>query len=110
MVVDVLFKLVILEFIVNTDKPDVFTSPTTFNVDKHVVELFSVVAPDTFNEEFKLEFPLTFNDELIEVLLNFDVKMFVPLAFKYIPSFPLVEILTPIFGIEGLNAGAIDLQ
>ena len=34
-VVDVVFKLLTLEFIVNTDKPDVFISPTTFNVDKH---------------------------------------------------------------------------
>ncbi len=29
MVIDVLFKLVILEFIVNTDKPDVYISPIT---------------------------------------------------------------------------------
>ncbi len=50
MVVDVLFKLAILEFIVNTDKPDAFTSPTTFNVDKHVAALFNVVAPDTFKD------------------------------------------------------------
>jgi hypothetical protein len=83
-VVDV--KLSILEFIVNTDKPDVFTSPTTFNVDKHDSALFNVVVSDTFNEEFELEYPLTFNDELIKALLNLVVglKMFVPLEFKWI--------------------------
>ena len=43
-----------LEFIVNIDKPDVFTLPTPFNVDKHDTGLFNVVVPDTFNEELIL--------------------------------------------------------
>ena len=38
-----------LEFIANIDKPDVFTLPTPFNVDKHDTGLFNVVVPDTFN-------------------------------------------------------------
>ena len=38
-----------LEFIVNTDKPDAFTLPTTFNVDKHVVE-FSVDPAHNLNK------------------------------------------------------------
>ncbi len=48
MVVDVLFRLLILEFIVNTDKPDAFISPTTFNVVKHDTAFFNVVVPDIF--------------------------------------------------------------
>ncbi len=39
--VDVAFKLLILEFIVNTDKPDVIILSATFNVD-NVVALVAV--------------------------------------------------------------------
>jgi hypothetical protein len=50
-VVDVLFKLMRFEFIVNTDKPDVVIFPTTFNVLFIVVILFNVVDPATFNDD-----------------------------------------------------------
>ena len=62
-----LFKI---EFIANTDKPDVIILPTTFNVDIHVDALFKVVVPDIFNEDMNVEglFKLTivggFNIEL----------------------------------------------
>ncbi len=73
MVVDVLFKLVILEFIVNTDKPDAFTLPTTFNVDKHVVALFNVVVPDTFNDDINVVelFNVVVLDTFNVVVFNF---------------------------------------
>ncbi len=35
----------------NTDKPDVFISPTTFYDELIVVTLFNVVFPDTFNDD-----------------------------------------------------------
>ena len=47
-----LFKI---EFIANTDKPDVIILPTTFNVDIHVDALFKVVVPDTVNVDINVE-------------------------------------------------------
>ncbi len=44
-----------VELIPNTDKPDVFTSPTTFNVVLMVVALFNVVFPDTFKVEINVD-------------------------------------------------------
>ena len=50
----------------NTDKPEVFISPTTFN-DDLIVVLFNDVNPDTFNDDnnvvllFKVVVPDTFN-------------------------------------------------
>ncbi len=41
-------------FISNTDKPDVFTSPTTFNVDLLVVE-FNDVKPETCKLEINVD-------------------------------------------------------
>ena len=35
----------------NTDKPGVFTSPTTFNVHNHVQAYFNNVIPDTLNDD-----------------------------------------------------------
>ncbi len=37
--------------ILNTDKSDVFISPTTFNDELIVVILFNVVFPETFNDD-----------------------------------------------------------
>jgi hypothetical protein len=46
----------------NTDKPDVFVSPTTFKDELIVVALFNVVFP----EILKLEKAVVFFDNLIE--------------------------------------------
>ncbi len=39
----------------NTDKPDVFTSPTTFNDELIVVALFKIVLPHTFKDDTNVE-------------------------------------------------------
>ena len=39
----------------NTDKPDVVTSPNTFNVVLMVVALFNVVLPETFKVDTNVE-------------------------------------------------------
>jgi hypothetical protein len=93
MVVDVAFKLLILEFIVNTDKPDEFISPTTFNVDKHDTGLFKIVVPDTFNEEV-----------ILTLLLFINIAV-VPLATKFKLPNPLEDIVNDLFGNEGSYAG-----
>ena len=67
-----LFKI---EFIANTDKPDVIIFPTAFNVAIHVDALFNVVFPDIFIDDvivvllFNVVKPDTFNDDNNVVLL-----------------------------------------
>jgi hypothetical protein len=48
------------ELIPNTDKPDVFISPTTFNDELIVVALFNVVFPETFNDDNTVDAPETY--------------------------------------------------
>ena len=88
-VVDVAFKLSIfnllkvdiefkLEFIVNTDKPDAFTSPTTFNVDKHDTGLFNVVVPETFNDDINVvELFNIVNPDIFKFAVTFNPVVFI---------------------------------
>ncbi len=90
----------------------------------HVVLLFNVVEPETFNDDnnvvalFKSVGPDTFNDDNNVVLLLFIIILLVPLTLQNIFPFPgavkfkfpvpLADTVIGLFGTEASYSGAND--